>query len=254
MPTLVVANLRTRRVETALAEMSPQLRKKYVAIGEHLGGNVRRTLGARYEIGVVVRDIVEDEATYGAGAMRLICDALGLKKTSLYDAASVARRWSREAFRDRMDKPTLHRVPLSFSHFVVLAEVDDAARRDELLDIARREGLVVRELRNLARQASRKDATPRASSALESSVRLASALVKSGVSLRESMALLLAEEQGPELVCAAADAYRALRAEVEATLAVLESHEASRSAGLPRARKVSGALWGMRSENTSALG
>ena len=234
-----VANLRAHRVSTALAAMSSPLRAKYVAIGEHLGRTRRRSLLARYDVGVIVQEIMDDEVAYGPRAVALVCDALGLKKTALYDAASVARRWRRSEFHALAEHPTLHRVPLSFSHFVAVAELAEAARCDALLSQARSGGLIVRELRHLVHCEEQSVPERRASSSLRSSARLATALTRSSASLRASFATLAEDAEHTALLAVTADAYRALRSEIEATLVLLDKAAASKG----HASEASGVLW-----------
>ena len=248
-----VANLRAHRVSTALAAMSSPLRAKYVAIGEHLGRTRRRSLLARYDVGVLVQEIMADEVVYGPRAVALVCDALGLKKTALYDAASVARRWTRAAFQELAEQPTIHRVALSFSHFVAVAELAEASRRDALLADARSGGLSVRELRRLVQCEEQTVPQRRASSTLRSSARLASALTRSSASLRASFATLSDDAEHTALLAVTADAYRALRSEIEATLVLLDEAAASAGRAAGASGKVSGALWGVvRAKLTAA--
>jgi hypothetical protein len=141
-------NVYERRKARALARMNEALRAEYEALGSKLTAAEVSDARARYDIGVVVRR-VSDAGTYGANAVKLLSTALGYDKTSLYDAARVVTCWSRKAFEDILQKPTLHRRPLSFSHFALLVRVTNEAKRNEYLATTLKLGLPVRELARL---------------------------------------------------------------------------------------------------------
>ena len=132
---------------TLSPKMNEALRERYTAIGELLVNDNHDTALRWYKVGAVVAEIMADEKKYGQGAVLTLATALGNKPTRFYEAAKVARTWTLTEFNKVLRRPTCHRVPLSFSHFVLLSLA--GKRRDALIERALAEGLSIVELRKL---------------------------------------------------------------------------------------------------------
>ena len=101
----------------------------------------------RYAIGVEILSVRTDKKTYGTGAVEKIAAALGRDANTLYDYGKVAEVWDEPKFETQSKKPNKNGVPLSFSHFIVLANVKDAAGRARFLEAALAEALSVSALK-----------------------------------------------------------------------------------------------------------
>lgn len=121
--------------------------KRYEAIGLLWVKATKTSALKCYRIGEHVAAVMADEHKYGKAAVLLIAKALGRKPAFLYGAAQVAQSWTRHEFRTLLKRPSCHRVPLTFSHCVLLAQA--GAKRDVLIERSLREGLSVRQLRAL---------------------------------------------------------------------------------------------------------
>jgi hypothetical protein len=143
-----VANLQRPepRGEAAVQSMNDELRAKAVEIGKLLTESATESSRARYRAGALVVEIDGDPAKYGRGAVRRVALAVGRDDSTLYDYATVARSWDRKEFLALAARKNSGGVPLSFSHFVALARIEQRRTRDALLERAFRDSLSVREL------------------------------------------------------------------------------------------------------------
>jgi hypothetical protein len=211
--------LAAERATRAIASMTPALKRAYLSIGRRLADGRLHDLASRYDVGRRVAEILHNERPYGTGAIRRLADAFGRREDFFYDAARVASCWSRDEFDDVVASPTMDRLPLSFSHFTVIARVDDKLRRAELLRLCAERGLSVGKLRALVRAPSSAD---RLAASLERNRRQVAALLSTVGPLRAEIG-----ESDPVVqqddIRRTLDAYRALRAEVDATVRVLET-------------------------------
>lgn len=123
-----------------------EFQAKCECIQQLLASATREDASTRYRVGAHVRDLKEDEAKYGARAVARLAERLGRDEATLYRYALVAERWSVEAFGAYLGRLTPAGEPLSWTHFVELSTVEDAALREELARRAIAEGLSVRAL------------------------------------------------------------------------------------------------------------
>ncbi|WP_394822128.1 hypothetical protein [Pendulispora albinea] len=111
-------------------------------LAEATGKDVR----ARYRIGRLIKDVKGSEQRYGARAVKNLAAALGRDEATLYRFALVAEAWTEEDLDVLLARKTPHGEPLSFSHLVELAQIQDKNRRSEMLEFALSYGASVREL------------------------------------------------------------------------------------------------------------
>jgi hypothetical protein len=137
---------RSKRRNKAVARMNAALVEVYEDLGNRWAKTDRATALNRYSMGQAVNTVTRDKKTYGAHAVELLSAALGHGDDSLYDMAKVASIWAKADFEAILERPTVHRRPLSFSHFVALSRVPTAAKRREFIEAALESGLSVREL------------------------------------------------------------------------------------------------------------
>jgi len=100
----------------------------------------------RQKIGVRVHEAMNDEAKYGKGSVRYIAKELGCTAANLYDYAGVAAAWTNAEFEQLIKRGEASKTPLTISHFILIAKVEDAACRSALIDECITKGYTVRAL------------------------------------------------------------------------------------------------------------
>ena len=107
---------------------------------------------ARYEIAAHCERVRAGEGnggTYGQRATVLLAEALGLKKSTIYNYANVARTWpEKKAFDGLTRRRRKHRRALNWSHILILATVADPDRRETLITQTLAEGWSAQELKS----------------------------------------------------------------------------------------------------------
>jgi hypothetical protein len=143
------------RAETILSESPPALREKIDWIRTTVEDEWRRSIVSRYQIAVVIKEVYDDVngnkgSVYGARAVEAIKKALGWDDGVIYQALRVAGAFTPGQIEDMARMRTAGGRPLSVSHVVALAGVEDEGRRRSLLDRTVREGWTTRKLVNAA--------------------------------------------------------------------------------------------------------
>jgi hypothetical protein len=139
------------RAEQALRESPPALRAKVDWIRHYFEDEWRRSLVGRYRVAALIREIYDDVnenngAAYGAKAVQAVKDAFGWDDGVIYHALHVAGAFTPEQIEEIARLRLPGGRPLSYSHVVALAGVEDERRRQNLLRQAVREGWTARQL------------------------------------------------------------------------------------------------------------
>jgi hypothetical protein len=134
---------------------------------------------ARYRIGAVVLGIMDDPTKYGTSGVKSLASAVRKNEDTLYMYASVARCWNADEFGALSARVGRHGEPLTFAHFIALAQVPSTERRSALLECALADGLAVRELRRIVAQRAMRDDAPAGRTKLQAA--LATTLTTVGV-------------------------------------------------------------------------
>jgi hypothetical protein len=100
----------------------------------------------RYRAGRLLLKVKGAPGTYGAGAVASLARELGRDAATLYRYALVPERWSPHEMKVLVARRTPVGEPLSWSHWVELAQVESTPLRNSLTELALCEGLPVREL------------------------------------------------------------------------------------------------------------
>ncbi|MFI5296976.1 MAG: hypothetical protein ACHREM_02670 [Polyangiales bacterium] len=106
---------------------------------------------ARFDIGVEIRNVMDDDRRYGRHGVRRIAAAVGRDEDSLYRYALLPAAWSREGFAALCARPSRKGVPLSLSHFILIAEQPEPVR-ERLVRFALAEAPSVIALRKYAKE------------------------------------------------------------------------------------------------------
>jgi hypothetical protein len=125
------------------------LKEKTKTIGELLFKAGTRDTKLRYHIGTQVLDAMTDDDKYGKSAVKYIAEQVGCTAANLYAHADVADAWSSAEFDELAVRKNSKSegLPLSFTHFIIIAQVEDSGLRPKLIADALEEGDSVRELR-----------------------------------------------------------------------------------------------------------
>ena len=102
---------------------------------------------ARHAIGALVREVKGDPGVYGGGAVTQLAVETGQDVATLYRHASVAACWSLDEVEQLLAAPAPR--PLSWSHLVLVASVDDPEERSRWIARCRAESLSIRGLEEL---------------------------------------------------------------------------------------------------------
>jgi hypothetical protein len=103
----------------------------------------------RYEVAVLLADAKRARDRFGPNAVGRLAASLHRAPGTLYREAAVAECWPPPVFGEHRGRRDARGRPLSWSHWVSLATVSDAGRRDALLARAWRDALSARALRAL---------------------------------------------------------------------------------------------------------
>ncbi len=124
--------------ESIISQSPPILAEKIEFIRAFFEKHRRLTIVGRYQVAVTIREIYDDVnenngAVYGAKAVQVIKDFFGWDDGTIYHAMRVADAFTPEQIQDIADKQTPRGRPLSYSHVVALAYVEDDSKRENLL-------------------------------------------------------------------------------------------------------------------------
>jgi hypothetical protein len=116
----------TKSASESLEAMNEELRSLFERIREDLTEARGNGMAAYYRAAGRIRCAKEGRATYGENALELIAKGLGMALKTAYRYAAVAKRWSQEEFTDLCARRNYLGLPLSWSHWLLLAgrEVD----------------------------------------------------------------------------------------------------------------------------------
>jgi hypothetical protein len=110
---------------------------------------------ARYKLALIASQL-KDEEEFGKDALDRMDEELGLGTSTLYRYAKVPEAWAAEAFKPASERLNSKGLPLTWSHWELLATVTDKDKREALLDTALTESLNVRDLASAVKEVSGK--------------------------------------------------------------------------------------------------
>lgn len=143
--------------EKILQRMTPECRKKLEDIASWFRNEVNHGLRSRYELGLQVKELYEDEKRhggkiYGKNSIGRICKLFRWDDGLIRMSLRFVQTYSPEDL-DRLCTLVLPSgEPLNWSHMRALIPVQDLQRRKELLDKTVTEGLTCIELAQEAKQ------------------------------------------------------------------------------------------------------
>jgi ActR/RegA family two-component response regulator len=101
---------------------------------------------SRYQIGAIVAEVKRNPELYGTRAISVLAAGIGEAEQNLYRFATVAERWGAADFEVLVSRRGSDGRCLSWSHFVLLASIEDDAARARLIERALDDALPVRAL------------------------------------------------------------------------------------------------------------
>ena len=108
----------------------------------------RSDLLTRYKAGVIIRK-VKESADYGENGVKRMEEELGRDQGTLYRYSTVVETWEEPEFKAQIKRTNAKGLPLTWSHYELLATVEDGRRRNGLITRALNECLSVHALRAL---------------------------------------------------------------------------------------------------------
>ena len=172
------------RVERSVKRLSPALQARYLKLQKLFDEVATSEVKVRYEIGVIVAEVMAAKDKYGTDAVGALAKALGKNKATLYRAAEVMRTWTKRDLTALLRRKNIHGLPLTWSHLVELSLVDSKDERDELISRALEHGLTVRDIVMMIR----KRRMPGARVPLTLGERLATSGLRQMVSMAQTLA------------------------------------------------------------------
>lgn len=112
---------------------------------------------ARYNAGRLLLGVRRAPGTYGSHAVAQLAAELGRDTATLYRYALVPERWSPAQMAVLIARRTSKNNPLSWSHWVELAQIESDTLRASLLERTLHQSLSVRELTKIIQQQSESD-------------------------------------------------------------------------------------------------
>lgn len=91
----------------------------------------------------------KDSARYGDDAATFLVENLGIDRASLYRHAKVAEVWDESTFKKLAARNNSNDLPLTWSHWELIATVVKGRSRHALIERALKDSLSVRELRSV---------------------------------------------------------------------------------------------------------
>lgn len=130
-------------------EMAPELRNRCEKVRKVLAKSGPEDALARYQLGELVKDAMADQEKYGKKAVHQIGTSLGYDEKTLYRYSKVAKAWPLDELTELLKQRSLKTgMPLSFSHLLEIAGVEDGRKRRKYVNQVLKEGLSVRVLKD----------------------------------------------------------------------------------------------------------
>lgn len=139
--------------ERAISEMNDSLLGVFEQIRDKCVEASKVDILTRYDIGVLMKDVMADASTYGTDATEKLAAALGMGVPNLYAHQQVAAAWDREELQKLLTrKEAKTGYHLSWSHAVALSTVASKKMRKELVAQCFEEQLQAKDLSAIIRQ------------------------------------------------------------------------------------------------------
>jgi hypothetical protein len=132
-------------------EMSPELHNVVLVVRELLSTSDPQEAKAKHKVGRHVLDVRTAPGKYGKRGVEQLAKELGRGKAFLYACARVAECWSEGDLAELLERKGDKGLTLSFSHFVRLSLVRQAAVRQALVSEVLEKGLTVEETADLVK-------------------------------------------------------------------------------------------------------
>jgi hypothetical protein len=141
------------RAEGIIAQSPPILADKIAFIRTFFEDELRRSIIGRYQVAVVIQeihnDVTDNKGTiYGTKAVKVIKDFFGWDDTFIYNALNVAETYTLEEIELIAGMRSPLGKPLSYSHVVTLATIEDEKKRQTLLNQSVKESWTYKKLAN----------------------------------------------------------------------------------------------------------
>lgn len=126
-------------MSSALKKVADDFRKKEAIASK---GN----LTLRYDMGVKVKTVIEDEAEYGANAVKQLAAFLGRAETDLYDLRNVVTTYTKEEIIEFSEREMANGGHITMGHVMAIVRVKKSGDRKKLWDRVFAESLTVNQL------------------------------------------------------------------------------------------------------------
>jgi len=135
------------KMQAAVGAMSPKLRKVYNTLRSQRLGLIANSLQYYRELGEHIETVTEDVNTYGAGAIKLLAQALEASPDGLYKARSFYKNYTEDEYEALVNLRTSVGDALTWSHVIQLLSIPDHGKRTRLQEQAAKQSWTSDELR-----------------------------------------------------------------------------------------------------------
>jgi len=127
-------------------EMSPALKKVADDFRKKEAVASKGNLTLRYDMGVKVKQVIEEEAEYGANAVKQLAAFLGRSETDLYDLRNVVTTYDKDEIIALSEREMANGGHITMGHVMAIVRVKKQADRKKLWDRVFAESLTVGQL------------------------------------------------------------------------------------------------------------
>lgn len=129
-------------------EMTPALQKVAKELDKQMDREARGNLLLNYDQGLMIRQVIEDEAEYGSNAVEQLAQFHGRNASELYDLRNITLTWTREEVEEIASETMESGRRLTVMHLRLLNTLKNKRTRDAMQNRVLKESMSARDLAN----------------------------------------------------------------------------------------------------------
>jgi len=147
MSTSVVNPIEKARL-SIYKKMSPALQEVAKTFEEKLGKGATAIVVIMYDMGSRLKEVVDDEGTYGSGAVKQLADYHGIPggETMLYGMMNLSKAFDKEYVKTNSLRPMANGHYMTLGHWLHLMKIQDDTKREKMLERVLRESISANDL------------------------------------------------------------------------------------------------------------
>ena len=147
MSTSVVNPIEKARL-SVFKKMSPALQEIAKTFDEKLAKGATVIVVTMYDMGARLKEVVDDEGTYGSGAVKQLAEYHGISggETALYAMMNFAKSFDKDYVKTNSLRPMANGHYMTLGHWLQLMKIQDDAKREKMLEKVLRESVSANDL------------------------------------------------------------------------------------------------------------